>query len=41
MMGGYLDMTKRQEIMGITKQHAWNDAVFLLLLATFLVFIKF
>lgn len=28
-LGGWMDMTGRKKIFGISKKHAWNDALFL------------
>jgi hypothetical protein len=33
-IGGYLDLMKKDELLGITKQHYWNDGMFVILLAT-------
>jgi Na+/H+ antiporter NhaB len=30
-LGGWMDMTGQKEILGITKKHAWNDGLFLIL----------
>ena len=35
--GGMLDMFNLHLAVRVTKEHAWNDGMFLLLLATFLV----
>ncbi len=31
-LGGWMDMTGRKKILGISKKHAWNDALFLVVL---------
>lgn len=32
-MGGLLDMTRQDRILGITRQHLWNDGTYLAVLA--------
>jgi len=32
-IGGSLDILKKDEFMGLSKDHYWNDGVFVLLLA--------
>lgn len=31
-LGGWMDMTGRKKILGISKKHAWHDGLFLVLL---------
>lgn len=35
-VGGWLDLTKSEFSLQFTKEHAWNDAIFLMLLAILL-----
>jgi hypothetical protein len=35
-LGGLMDMTGREKIGFLSKQHAWNDGLFLLILAILL-----
>lgn len=37
-MGGWIDMTGRP--IFVTKQHAWNDGIFMVLLAIFFVLLS-
>lgn len=39
-VGGYLDMTHQENLYGITSRHAWNDGLFLLLLAIALLLLS-
>lgn len=33
VLGGYLDMTGKDNLYHVSKSHAWSDALFLLVLA--------
>jgi hypothetical protein len=32
-LGGYMDMTKRKAMWGLTKKHAWHDGLYLAIVA--------
>ena len=32
-LGGYMDMTKRKAIWGLSKKHAWHDGLYLAIVA--------
>jgi hypothetical protein len=32
-LGGYMDMTKQKAVFGLSKKHAWNDGLYLAIVA--------
>lgn len=39
-LGGWMDMTGRKEILGLSKKHAWHDGLFLVLLTIAILLYK-
>ena len=40
-LGGWLDVTGRTAICGVTKEHLWHDGQYLLLVAIFLILVVY